>query len=83
MKSKLTLAIALVLGAAGLVSGELASGVEFATGGFAQMDQNDDGYLTMDEMKGNKELMAHMKKVDKNKDHKLSNEEFNSFIEFD
>jgi hypothetical protein len=89
MKSKLALTIALVLGAVA-ISMELASAAP-ATGSaapssksFDQMDRTRDGYLTLDEiylatdgMTG-KELMAQMKKVDKNKDHKLDKEEFGS-----
>lgn len=79
MKSKLTMAIALVLGTMGAVSGELASAGSLATGNFMEMDKDKDGYLTMEEMKGDKELRANMKKMDMNKDNKLDQKEFNSF----
>jgi len=79
MKSKLALTIALVFGAAGAVSGGLASAGTFATGNFMKMDKDKDGYLTMEEMKGDKELMAQMKKMDMNKDGKLGRKEYSSF----
>lgn len=79
MKSKLALAFALVLGTAGAASGAgLATGGA-ATAAFTKMDKNGDGSLTMEELKGNKELAAQMEKMDKNKDHKLDQKEFNSF----
>lgn len=79
MKNELAVAFALVLGAAGAVSGKgLATGGA-ATAAFTKMDKNGDGSLTMNEMKANKELAAQMEKMDKNKDHKLDQEEFGSF----
>src|SRR5687767_8847459 len=84
MKSTLV-AIALVLGATGAVSMNLASagpatgGAAPSSPGFGQLDANANGHITMDEMKGDKKMMSKSKMLDKNKDDKISESEFGAF----
>jgi hypothetical protein len=84
MTSKLV-AIALVLGATGAISMNLANAAP-ATGGaapsspgFGQMDTNSDGFLHKAEAAAHKEMSTQMDKLDTDKDGKLNEAEFGAF----
>jgi hypothetical protein len=87
MKSKFNLAIAFALifgSAAYAVGGQSASASDeaIATGGasaaaaFRQWDMNNDGFIDNTDMEA---MHAHMTKMDKNEDNKVSENEYTSF----
>ena len=84
MKSTLV-AIALVLGATGAVSMNLASagpatgGAAPSSPGFGQLDANGDGFLHKAEAAAHKGMSAQMDKLDTDKDGKLNKGEVAAF----
>jgi lipopolysaccharide export LptBFGC system permease protein LptF len=84
MKSKLALVTALALassGAAYAAEKAMPKSPHQAqvTKEFNRMDKDKDSYLTVNEIRGDKELSAQMKGLDKNKDDKLDEAEFGAF----
>jgi hypothetical protein len=79
MKSKLALAVAFVLSIAAGASWAAGKASIPSGGSFASMDNDGNGHITMDEMKGDKKIMSKMKMLDKNSDDKISEAGFSAF----